>query len=140
MKNNTQVNISKIVLGAGLCILAFTSCKKEDAANEITINFKEGSGYTATDMTAAKGTALKVGIEAGTEKKKDPLKKFNISESVNGGANATLLSKDIDGQDFSYDHSFTLEDTVHGNKHKYTYTVTNKDGINAQKFLTITVQ
>jgi len=119
----------------------FTSCKKdeEDEGNELKINFKADTGYNYTDATLPGGTAIKVGIEAETEKPQDPIIKFNISESVNGGAASTVYFEDLEDSDFEYDYSFEL-DSVSGNVHKYTFTITNRDGLNAQKNITFTVE
>lgn len=119
----------------------FTSCKKdeEEGGDEMKINFKATAGYNFTDATLPGGTAIKVGVEAETDKAQDPLIKFNISESVNGGAASTVYSEDIETIAYEYDYSFNL-DTVSGNVHEYTFTVTNRDGLNAQKSITFTVE
>ena len=133
--------IFKTIILIGVVSVLFTACKKEeeDPANEMKINFKTGTGYTFADATLAGGTAILVGIDAETEKAQDPIIKFNISESVNGGASSTVYSEDVETTAYEYDYNFTL-DTVKGNVHKYTFTVTNRDGINAQKDLTFTVE
>jgi len=118
----------------------FASCnKEEDEGNELKINFKAETGYNYTDATLPGGTAVKVGVEAETEKPQDPIIKFNISESVNGGDASTVYSEDIEAATYAYDYNFEL-DTVTGNVHKYTFTITNRDGLNAQKSITFTVE
>lgn len=119
----------------------FIACEKDEGEEgELDIKFKTEAGYTHKDVTLASGTEVKIGIEAETEKAKDPIIRFNISESINGGEDSTVYMENLEDQDFEHDYSFTLSDTVSGNTHLYTFTVTNRDGINAQQFLTITVE
>ena len=130
----------KSIAIVGMMALTIASCKKDDGDAEMSINFKTGTGYTSADAGIDGGTAVKIGIEAETDKKKDPLIKFNISESVNGGTNASVYSEDLnDLTTYDYDYNFTL-DTTTGDAHKYTFTVTNRDGITKQTALTITIQ
>lgn len=132
--------IIRTLLVIGIISVFTTSCKKEeDEGNEMKIEFKTGTGYIAADATLAGGTMVLIGVEAETEKAQDPIIKFNISESVNGGTSSTIYSEDLESTTYAYDLGFKL-DSVSGNVHKYTFTVTNRDGINAQKDLTLTVE
>lgn len=131
--------INILVILAAMAII-FSSCKKEDEDEEMEMNFKSGSGYLFNDTSLDKSSTFKIGIEAETEKKKDPLIKFNISESINGGSPIELYTQDLDQQTFEYDFNGVLSDNVVGNQHKYIFTVTNRDGYNVQKSLTITVK
>ncbi len=129
-----------------LCIISIAalslfSCKKQDDdGEEMTINFKTDPGYVASDQTLDSGTSVKIGIKAETDNKKDPIIRFNISESVNGYTASTVYSQDLEDKEFEYDFNTTLSDTTSGNKHLYTFTVTNKDGFNRQQSLTLTVK
>jgi hypothetical protein len=116
------------------------SCKKEEEEDEIALMFKTSSGYIYSDQTIESGQTLKIGVKAETEKKKDPLIRFSISESKNGGAETTILSKNIETTNFDYDYNFSINDTVSGNKYKYTFVVVNKDGLNKQESITLTVK
>ncbi len=130
----------KILLLFALFLTVLVSCEKEeDGEGELKIDFKTEEGYVSTDSTVPSGTALKIGIEAETEVSKDPIVKFNISESVNGGTATSVYSEDLEDTMFDYDYNFTLSDTESGNTHKFTFTITNRDGINAQESITITV-
>jgi hypothetical protein len=131
----------KSLIAISLVLFLFSSCKKdeEDEGNELKINFKVDAGYNYTDATLPGGTAIKIGIEAETEKPQDPIIKFNISESVNGGISSTVYSENLEDSDYEYDYSFEL-DSISGNVHKYTFTITNRDGLNAQKSITFTVE
>lgn len=134
MKARTNIWVSLMLL-----LIVITGCKKQDEGEEMTINFKTTSGYTYTDATLNGGSSVKIGIEAETIKKKDPIIKFNISKSVNGGGTNTVYSEDLETTAYNYDYIFTL-DTVSGHAIRYTFTVTNRDGLLAQKFITLTVK
>lgn len=135
------LNIKNSLLVLSIFTLIFSSCKKEEnEEEELDMKFKTEAGYTFSDATLPSGTDVKIGIEAETENEKDPLIKFNISESINGGTANTVYSEDLDNKEYEYDYSFTMNDTVSSNTHEYIFTVTNRDGLNAQKRLTITVQ
>lgn len=123
-----------------LIISAFSSCKKANEEDELHIDFKTGMGYTSADATIADGTSVKIGIEAGTEKKKDPIIKFTISESVNGKADDILYTEDMEETEYEHDYNFTFSDTVSGSIHTYTFTITNRDGISEHETLTLTAQ
>lgn len=132
--------LKQSILYFGLISLSLASCKKEDDGNEINVNFKTTSGYTSTNATLAGGTTIKIGVDAETSKKKDPLIKINMTEMINDTIAGVSQSDNIDDQtSFDKDYSITL-DTVAGNVHEYTFSVTNRDGLNAQKSLKITIQ
>lgn len=123
-----------------LTMFVIASCKKEEEGDEIMMTFKTGSGYTYSDITLQPGQSIKIGITAETEKKKDPLIRFSISESVNGNAANTILTRDIEVTKFEYDFDYTLQDTITGNKHRLNFVIINRDGLSKEKALTITVQ
>lgn len=128
----------------GAVLLCTSACKKEEEGEEEApnINFVTATGYTSANATVAGGTEVKIGIIAAKKEEKDPLVKFNISKSVDGGANSTVYSQDLsgdDGSNFTYDFITTVG-TTSGQTEKYTFTVTNRDGLNGQKTLTLTVQ
>jgi len=133
-------NTIKALLFLSIFSILFISCEKENEEGELNISFKTAAGYVYSDATLASETAVKIGIEAETSKATDPIIKFNISESVNGGTPTTVYSQDLESANFTYDYAFTLSDATTGNTHKYTFTITNRDGINKQAALTITIQ
>lgn len=120
-------------------IISLSSCEKENEEGELEINFRTGNGYTYEDALVAPGSAISIGIEAETSKPQDPIIRFNISESINGGTPSTIYTEDINTSIYSYNYSFNLLDTISTNTHTYTFTITNRDGINAQKALTLTI-
>lgn len=119
-------------------LICIASCEKDEGKLP-NISFKSGGNYISTDSTLTKGSNIVIGITASKAEDKDVLKKFNISKSVNGGASVSLLDKDLsgnDGDNYSYDFNTTL-DTTTGQKSKYIFTVTNRDGITNQVSLTV---
>ncbi|NVO21638.1 MAG: hypothetical protein HXX13_18200 [Bacteroidetes bacterium] len=130
--------ISLIIVSA----LAFlTSCEK-DSGKLPNISFKTGGTYVSKDTTLPAGTAITIGINASKAESKDVLKKFNISQSVNGSSATTVYDKGLSGSEgdsYAYDYATTVATTA-GQTSKYTFTVTNRDGLTNQVFLTVTVQ
>ncbi|MEZ4922617.1 MAG: hypothetical protein R2780_05535 [Crocinitomicaceae bacterium] len=126
---------------ASLTLSALTSCEKDEGKLP-EIEFKTGTGYTYADATIAGGTTVKIGIEAKKEENKDVLKKFDISESVNGGTLTSIYNVDVpQAQEDEYEYDFTTTlDTTSGDTHKYTFTITNRDGLTNQVSLTLTIQ
>jgi len=124
---------------AGLALLS--SCEK-DEGNLPHISFKTGGNYVSGDATRSAGDTVLIGITASKAEKKDPLKKFSISRSVNGGASATIFSKDLsgdEGNNFAYDYTAIL-DTAANHTESYTFVVTNRDGLVNQVSLKVTAQ
>ncbi len=123
-------------------LFALSSCKKEEDEGKLpNISFKSGTGYTAADATIAKKTDVKIGINASKSEDKDVLTKFTITRSIDGGADSTLLSKDLsggEGDSYAYDYTTTTPDKAE--KEKYTFTVVNRDGLVNKVSLTLTVQ
>lgn len=133
------MKIIRNFLAIALIATTIISCEKEDEGKELKIELKSGEGYTSASGMVDGGAAIKIGIEAETEKKKDPIIKFNISESINGGTASTVYTTDLETTDYEYDYNLTM-DTVSGNVHKYTFTITNRDGFNAQESIVLTVK
>lgn len=130
----------KTLLILALCASIFSSCKEEDEGDELHIQFITDSGNVYSDTTLPGGSNVTIGIEAETEKPQDPIISFNVSESVNGAADSTIHQETgLDDTAISYQNIYTIG-TVSGNTNKYTFTITNRDGINKQVSLTVTVQ
>ena len=117
------------------------SCKKDEGTLP-DIKLKTGTGYISEDATLPAGTSVKIGIEADKTEDKDVLKKFDISESVNGADATSIFNMDLDASEedhFEYDYTTTV-DTISGQTNKYIFTITNRDGLVNHAFLTLTVQ
>jgi hypothetical protein len=133
--------MNSLLKSISLCaVVAFTSaCDKGLLPN---IAFKTGGNYLSVDTTKAGKSSITMGINASKSESADVLKKFNISKSVNGAATTSLLDKDLtgaEGDTFSMDYTTTL-DSIRGQKNKYIFTVTNRDGLVNQVSLTVTIQ
>ena len=129
----------KVLVPAAM--LLFSSCEKDEGKLP-SISFKTGGTYISSDATVTGGTTIMMGIEASKSEDRDVLKKFNISRSVNGGAETSLQDKSLSSSEedkFSTDFNFTL-DTTKGQTNKFIYTITNRDGLTNQVALTVTVK
>jgi hypothetical protein len=133
-------NVIKSILTL-IIIAAFAGCEKDEGKLP-DISFKTGGSYLSSDVTKPGGSQITIGITAKKTENEDVLKKFNISRSVNGAAGSTAFEKNLtgsEGDNFSYDFTTTL-DTIPGQTNKYTFTVSNRDGLTNQVSLTVTVQ
>lgn len=120
--------------------LILVSCSKEEEENELHIEFKTGENYISKDTTLAAGIVGTIGVNADTEKPKDPIISFNISESVNGGTDSTVYNQaSLSTAEFDYDFNFNINGDS-GDMHAYTFTITNKDGFTKQTSLILTVK
>lgn len=125
-----------------LTVLAFFTGCEPDAGKLPIMNFKTGSNYTAANATIAVDSSFTIGIDATKAEKRDVLKKFDISVSVNGGATTSVFSKDLSGSEqdnYSYDYTAVATGNA-GDTRLYTFTATNRDGLVKQIYLTITLQ
>ncbi len=132
-------SLFKVLVPAAMLLLS--SCEKDEGKLPI-ISFKTGGTYISSDATITGGTTILMGIEASKSEDRDVLKKFNISRSVNGGAETSLQDKSLSSSEedtFSTDFNFTL-DTTKGQTNKFNYTITNRDGLTNQVALTVTVK
>lgn len=131
----------KILSIAALSLLACSSCEKDEGKLP-AISFVTGTDYTSGDATLDKGASFKVGIKAEKTEKEDVLKQFNITRSVDGAAGSSVFTKSLSGSEgdvFTYNYTGTM-DTVSGQKNKYTFTITNRDGLVNQVSVTLTVR
>jgi hypothetical protein len=129
------------VVLASVIAFSLSSCEKDEGKLP-DISLKTGTGYTSTDATVATGSDIMIGIEAEKTEDEDVLKKFNISKSVNGATSTTVLDSTLagaQGDEFNYDFHTTVGSTA-GDTEKYTFTVTNRDGLTGQTSVTITLQ
>ena len=134
-----KINIKNtLILCMAVSITFLFSCKKEDEGEELSLDFKKSEGYTYSNQIIMSDTSVTIGIVASTTKKKDPIIRFNISESINDSASFTVVSKNLDASSYDYDYTFDFQDIVSGNTHNYIFTITNKDGKIKQKSLTLT--
>jgi len=130
--------ISSIVI---LGTLFLVSCKKDQGLLPV-IKFKSTALYVSHDTTLAAGSDFSIGIDASKAESADVLTQFNITKSVNGAASTTEFTKALtgtEGDSYSYDYFGTLENNS-GQVNKYTFYVTNRDGLTNQVSVSITIQ
>jgi len=121
--------------------LVFSACEKDEGLLP-KISFATGSDYTSSNATVAGGSSVKIGINASKSEDKDVLKKFDISQSVNGSSSTSIFNQDLTGDDqdsFSYDFTFTVPSNS-GDVYELTFTVTNRDGLVNQVSLKLSIQ
>ena len=119
-------------------IISF-SCEKDEMIPP-TIDFTTGSGYTFADSHIALDTDFKIGITAKRTEDKDDLKTFVVTVSYDGGAETTIDNVTIPSTqagEFTKDYDLTTRNTA--GTEKYSFTVTNRDGLITTKAIVITV-
>lgn len=105
-----------------------------------TLDFISGAGYTTTDAHVALNTAFKIGVDAKRTEKDDDLKTFIVTRSYDGGTEVTIDNVVIvaaQAAEFTKDYNLTTRNQA--GTEKYTFTVTNRDGLITTKSITITV-
>jgi len=123
-------------------IIFLNSCKKdEDAMIPPILEFKTGAGYISADATVPPDTTVTIGIHAEQTEIGDYLKTFTVSHSYDGGddvSEPTELLDDSEHEIFEEDIHITTRDVT--GTEKYTFTITNRDGLIVSKSITLTVQ
>ena len=118
--------------------IAAVSCKKDKHVPP-TVTFKTGTGYTATDISIARNTIIKVGIIA--DKVEDDMLTYNVSYAYDGAATTitsqTFTLAGAEQQHCDKDVTFTLRNQA--GSEKWTFTITDKDGNITQKQITFSV-
>lgn len=140
MKKSFSVAAVAVVLFAMLVNLS--SCEKDEGKLP-NIAFKTGSSYTSADATVTAGDPVLVGINASKAEDKDVLKTFDVSVSVNGGTATSVAGYPTSltsAQEDSYSVDIPLTAPDAGSNAKYSFTVTNRDGLVNTISLTVTGQ
>lgn len=122
----------------------FTNCSKEkDAMVPPTLEFKTGAGYTSSDATVAQTTSVLIGVhgEKAEGESEDVLKTFSVTYSYDGGTEVALMPTEIldASQEDSFDEDITITTRSQAGTEKYTFTITNRDGLVTTKSITLTV-
>jgi hypothetical protein len=134
-----QFSVFAVIIVLSAAMINLSSCEKDEGKLP-NISFKTTTGYTHQDATIASGTAFLVGINASKSEGEDVLKTLNISKSVDGAAAVTDTTITIPtAQEDSYSADFTRTAGAAGHTEKWTYTVTNRDGITNAVNFTLTV-
>ena len=130
-----KTNILIIAIG----ITLFSSCKKDEMIPP-TIDFTTGAGFTSADAHIALDTDFKIGVDAKRTEEKDDLKTFVATVSFDGAAETTIDNVTLttaQAGEFTKDYDLTTRNVA--GTEKYTFTVTNRDGLITSKSITITV-
>jgi hypothetical protein len=138
MKIACKTSIFFFVLAFG--IISFSCHKDEDAMIPPTIDFTTGAGYTSADSHIALDTDFKIGVTAKRTEDKDDLKTFIVTVSYDGGSETTIDNVTIPSAqagEFTKDYGLTTRNST--GTEKYSFTVTNRDGLITTKTITITV-
>jgi hypothetical protein len=120
-------------------VLLFSSCEKDKMVPP-TIDFLTGAGYTSADAHIALNTNFKIGVDAKRTEDKDDLKTFVVTRSYDGGTASTIDDVTLTSAqagEFTKDYPLTTRNVA--GTEKYTFTVTNRDGLITTKSITITV-
>jgi hypothetical protein len=136
MKLTLKTNFLFLVLAFG--IISF-SCHKDEMIPP-TIDFTTGAGYTSADSHIAPDTDFKIGVTATRTEDKDDLKTFVVTVSYDGGAETTIDNVTIPAAqagEFTKDYDLTARNTA--GTEKYSFTVTNRDGLITTRAIIITV-
>ena len=135
----TSVITNSLISFTTIVALFFSSCEK-DKMIPPTLDFKTGVGYVSADTHLAVSTAFKIGVDAKRTEANDDLKTFIVTKSNDGGAETTIDNVTIpsdEAGEFTKDYDFTTRNQA--GIEKYTFTVTNRDGLITTKSITITV-
>lgn len=134
--------LKKIITGSFLLASAFlfNSCKKDEGKLP-NIAFKTGATYTSANATIAKNTPFTVGITASLAESGDILKTFNASLAYDASTSSTsFYNETLTGaQGNNYDKDLVLTTRNQSGTEKWTFTVTNRDGLVNSVTLTVTV-
>ena len=131
---------TKILSLISLSAIIFLSSCEKDKMVPPTIDFTSGAGYVSADSHLALSTAYKIGVDAKRTEKDDDLKTFSVTLSLDGAAattveNLTLTS--AQAAEFTKDYNLVTRNVA--GTEKYSFTVTNRDGLITTKSITITV-
>ena len=135
-----KVTITTVVCAVALAfIFTLSSCEKDKGTPPL-ITFISSAGYIHGDTTVATGSTVKFGVNTQLGEAGDVLKTLNLSKSVDGAADVTVSTTPIPtAQQDNYSQTDSVVLGSAGHTERYTYTVTNRDGITNNVKLTVTV-
>jgi hypothetical protein len=130
---------NSFILPITAAALLLSSCEKDKMVPP-TIDFTTGTGYVSADGHLAVSTPFKIGVTATRTEPKDDLKTFIVTRSYDGGVETTIDNVTIPSAqagEFTKDYDLTTRNQ--NGTEKYTFTVTNRDGLITTKSIIITV-
>ena len=128
--------MKKTIYLFGLLLLAgamvFTACKKDDDPDPVdltpVLTFIGGAGYTSADASLTPGSTFKVGINASenaTSKKN--IETFKVVRIFNNTPTTVFEDDNIGEPTFTWEQDLLANTQV--GEEKWTFTVTDKDGL-----------
>jgi hypothetical protein len=125
------------VVALVLLVLLSVSCDRVGTFPLIT--FKTDTGYTSESGSFPAGTKIKMGILAAKDQRKNVLKTFDISETINNGTTHTIYNIKIpEAKEDQFDYDLEKVLDTAGTVVKYVFTVANRDGLNTSVNITLT--
>ena len=138
-KSNSFRTAFFTMLIAASFISLFSSCEK-DTHKPPTVTLTSTAGYTSADATVAKGAVIKVGVTV--DKVEDDLNTYNISRAYDGAStNTSYYTYSMNSSEYTHyakDTTFTTRNVA--GTEKWFFTITDHDGNQTQKTITLTVQ
>ncbi|MBI1221178.1 MAG: hypothetical protein GC180_01135 [Bacteroidetes bacterium] len=135
------MKIIKLALVVFTMAFVATSCKKDEGKLP-SIQFNTSADFVSSDITLPEGDTAVIQIIADKTEDKDVLKKFDISLSENGGVNQSIYNVDLNSdQEDHFEYTYrAVAGAGSGHTRKYTFTISNRDGLVNQQSITITTQ
>jgi hypothetical protein len=134
-----SLSTALIIAVLATALINLSSCEKDEGKLP-NISFKSTTGYTHADASVSSGDPILVGINASKAEDKDVLKTFNISKSVDGQAATTVVNTTLtSAQEDSYSVDYPIIAGAAGHTEKWSFTVTNRDGLTNTVSFTLTV-
>src|ERR1044072_561321 len=125
-----------------ICILfTLASCEKDEGKLP-DLSFKTGPGYISANDTIAGDSTFTVGINAAKTEDEDYLKQFTISQSINDSPTYIVRQVTLSGGDrdkFATDFVTSLS-PIHRQKNRFSFTISNRDGLVNQLELVLYVK
>lgn len=124
-----------------LSMIILSSCKKEDTPLPV-ITFKNGVTYTGSDITLPSGSDFAIGINASKSSQNTPLKQFTLTKSLNGAEATIEYTKTLTGsetENYDYDYYASVSGSA-GYRNKFSFYITDQNGITNMIYLVITIQ
>ena len=130
--------LSSIII---IILAIFASCGKDQGLLPF-LEFSKTGDNIYKDTLLDKGSSFTISLKSYKAEDADVLKKFNINKIVNASAGVSVFSKDLTSTEAdTFKYSFTSKlDTIAGQKNKFVFTITNRDGLVKQDSLTITTK
>jgi hypothetical protein len=129
-----KVKLFVLMLLAGTTLF-ITSCSK-DKDTTLVINFKGGAAYISQDKTVAPNATFTVGIIATKSPDGPKLAHFTVTRNFSVGPDLQTPVDSVISDDITWERSFNARLT--DGTEKWTFKITDKDGVTAEVSFTLT--